>query len=300
VLVTDLSAPGDHVVFRAAYYPYGEKTDGAERLDNASYPFQPKYRFNFKERESPCIYDYGARLYDACTGRFLSADTSTQDGLNRYAYVRNNPLRFNDPTGHASGDWELPEQAATDSIPDKASPKPASTAESGCVPGTLMEKKRKAFGEQTFDYSSESLVKGRTVRLTKPYEPGTEVVLTHPTTANSAIMVYGGDWCYEASTNSVRLLRTPARFYGFGGAAGDPVPEGALIWIYYGVRELKPDVHVTLKFGSIVEEPTPDVHVTIKYGSIVEEPTPDVHPAIKEGPPVQEPKPDVARPDPNR
>jgi RHS repeat-associated protein len=97
VLVTD-TAGG--VAFQAAYYPYGERVDGSERLANASYPFQPKYRFNFKEKESTGLYDYGARLYDPETGRFLSADTLTTDGPNHYQYARNNPLAFTDPTGH--------------------------------------------------------------------------------------------------------------------------------------------------------------------------------------------------------
>jgi len=48
---------------------------------------------------------YGARYYDPALGRFVQADTivpnpaSPQD-LNRYAYVRNNPLRYTDPSGH--------------------------------------------------------------------------------------------------------------------------------------------------------------------------------------------------------
>lgn len=46
-----------------------------------------------------------ARVFDPELGRFISADTvldgpeSTQ-GYDRYAYVRNNPLRYTDPTGH--------------------------------------------------------------------------------------------------------------------------------------------------------------------------------------------------------
>ncbi|MFQ6102534.1 MAG: RHS repeat-associated core domain-containing protein, partial [Anaerolineae bacterium] len=46
-----------------------------------------------------------ARYYDARLGRFISADTvvpgpgNPQD-LNRYAYVRNNPLNYTDPSGH--------------------------------------------------------------------------------------------------------------------------------------------------------------------------------------------------------
>ncbi|MBC7227550.1 MAG: RHS repeat-associated core domain-containing protein, partial [Thermoflexales bacterium] len=51
------------------------------------------------------LYDYRARYYDPALGRFISADTivpnpgNPQD-LNRYAYVRNNPLRYTDPSGH--------------------------------------------------------------------------------------------------------------------------------------------------------------------------------------------------------
>jgi hypothetical protein len=48
---------------------------------------------------------YRARYYDPAIGRFISADTivpnpeNPQD-LNRYAYVRNNPLKYTDPSGH--------------------------------------------------------------------------------------------------------------------------------------------------------------------------------------------------------
>ena len=51
------------------------------------------------------IYDYGARLYSTYTGRFTQADTIVPEpgnpqALNRYSYVNNNPMRYNDPTGH--------------------------------------------------------------------------------------------------------------------------------------------------------------------------------------------------------
>ncbi|CAA6816982.1 MAG: Unknown protein [uncultured Sulfurovum sp.] len=47
-----------------------------------------------------------ARVYDSDIGRFLSADTLIQDphdsqSYNRYSYVRNNPLKYTDPTGHS-------------------------------------------------------------------------------------------------------------------------------------------------------------------------------------------------------
>ena len=51
------------------------------------------------------LYDYRARWYDPALGRFVSADTVVPDpsapqDLNRYAYVRNSPLNYRDPSGH--------------------------------------------------------------------------------------------------------------------------------------------------------------------------------------------------------
>jgi RHS repeat-associated protein len=102
VLVTKAGQP----VYQAAYYPYGESTDGKQRLELAASSYKPKYRFTGKEKESvACLYDYGARVYNPCVGRFLSADTSIEDGLNRYAYVRNNPLVYVDPTGRQAASY---------------------------------------------------------------------------------------------------------------------------------------------------------------------------------------------------
>jgi hypothetical protein len=49
------------------------------------------------------------RVYDPVLGRFLSPDPIVQapydtQGLNRYAYVRNNPMRYTDPSGFC-GNW---------------------------------------------------------------------------------------------------------------------------------------------------------------------------------------------------
>ncbi|HOH66847.1 MAG: RHS repeat-associated core domain-containing protein [Sedimentisphaerales bacterium] len=46
------------------------------------------------------LYYYRARYYDYATGRFLQPDPlGYSGGLNLYAYVRNNPLRWADPYG---------------------------------------------------------------------------------------------------------------------------------------------------------------------------------------------------------
>jgi len=53
---------------------------------------------------------YNARWYDPTLGRFAQADTiiptSTQgtQAWDRYAFVNNNPVRYNDPTGHRVDD----------------------------------------------------------------------------------------------------------------------------------------------------------------------------------------------------
>ena len=66
-------------------------------------------------------YEYSntaARLYDPTIARFLSADTmipnpfDTQD-FNRYSYVKNNPLKYVDPSGHYSlGNNQISDQHA--------------------------------------------------------------------------------------------------------------------------------------------------------------------------------------------
>jgi RHS repeat-associated protein len=52
---------------------------------------------------------YNARWYDPALGRFAQADTIVPagvQGLDRYAYVGNNPINYNDPSGHVHCDEE--------------------------------------------------------------------------------------------------------------------------------------------------------------------------------------------------
>jgi RHS repeat-associated protein len=91
-----MTDPTGSVVRRTTYKPFGE-----DRQDVTT-TFTPKFQFTGKEKEQDGsgFYDYGARIYAPATGRWLSSDPDVKDGLNRYAYVRNNPLRYVDPTGH--------------------------------------------------------------------------------------------------------------------------------------------------------------------------------------------------------
>jgi RHS repeat-associated protein len=58
-----------------------------------------------KRESSFGLYDYNARWYDAALGRFTQADTivpnpASAKAFDRYAYVENNPINANDPSGH--------------------------------------------------------------------------------------------------------------------------------------------------------------------------------------------------------
>jgi len=78
------------------YTPFGETRSGSVPTDK---------KFTGQRLDATGLYYYNARYYDATIGRFISPDTvisnpSSSQAFNRYSYVLNNPLRYNDPTGH--------------------------------------------------------------------------------------------------------------------------------------------------------------------------------------------------------
>ncbi|KKP36690.1 MAG: hypothetical protein UR28_C0039G0001, partial [Candidatus Peregrinibacteria bacterium GW2011_GWF2_33_10] len=87
------------------------------RLNEKSGDYKNKYKFTGKELdEETNLYYYGARYYNSQIGRFISIDPIqvtkerlvNPQGLNLYAYVNNNPLRYIDPTGKSLIDWLCP------------------------------------------------------------------------------------------------------------------------------------------------------------------------------------------------
>ena len=63
-----------------------------------------EYQFTGQKNDGGVgLYYYGARYYDPVAGRFISADPAppapSDPSRGRYAYGRNNPLRFTDPSG---------------------------------------------------------------------------------------------------------------------------------------------------------------------------------------------------------
>ena len=87
------------------YAPYGSTTYQAVRSQTET---PKRYRYTGKERdEESGLYYHGARYYAPWLGRWTSVDPSgLRDGTNVYAYVKNNPTNYSDPTGLLSwGQW---------------------------------------------------------------------------------------------------------------------------------------------------------------------------------------------------
>jgi RHS repeat-associated protein len=102
-----LTAMNQSVLDNMDYLPFGEQTSG----DTAT-----THKFTGKERDSESGLDNFGKRYDASTmGRFMTADAFYKDGhvgapqsWNEYAYTRNNPLKYTDPTGEAAQNLPLP------------------------------------------------------------------------------------------------------------------------------------------------------------------------------------------------
>jgi len=95
-MVTDASGV---IVSELRYSAFGET-----RYQNGTLTTDYLYTGQLQEADIG-LYYYVARWYDPAIGRFIQADSIVPDpgeavGFDRYAYVNNNPIKFNDPSGH--------------------------------------------------------------------------------------------------------------------------------------------------------------------------------------------------------
>jgi RHS repeat-associated protein len=96
-LATDSAGGVGNPVRDQGYYAYGRYRRGGT--------LPTDHKFTGQKLDGSGLYYYGARYYDPQIGLFLSADTLVPDpgvvfDYNRYMYVRGNPMRLVDPTGH--------------------------------------------------------------------------------------------------------------------------------------------------------------------------------------------------------
>ncbi|QQS58743.1 RHS repeat-associated core domain-containing protein [Candidatus Peregrinibacteria bacterium] len=80
------------------YYPFGDS-----RIEEGEYENDYTYTGKERDEDTDLLY-YEARYYNSNIARFLSLDPWAGDltdpqSLNKYAYVRNNPLKYVDPFG---------------------------------------------------------------------------------------------------------------------------------------------------------------------------------------------------------
>ncbi len=134
------SADGEPVSVYATS-PWGERTSDSHGFDVADREFTGQVR-----DEAVGLLYYQARYYDPLLGQFMEADYGESRepyipggifdprGLNRHAYVFNNPVRYTDPSGHDPSFWALVGRGGWNSfLPiqrffDKATAKPVARA----------------------------------------------------------------------------------------------------------------------------------------------------------------------------
>jgi RHS repeat-associated protein len=102
-----------HLVESDAYDAWGRPRNAATGADNptcppSAPPFSNRGYTGQEHMPDVCLVNMNARIYDPTLGKFLSPDDVVPDAYNgqsynRYTYVDDNPLSYDNPTGHVPG-----------------------------------------------------------------------------------------------------------------------------------------------------------------------------------------------------
>jgi len=100
-----ITFPTGSLLQRIEYSPFGQE----KYVLNPNLKTDPSFTGQKYDLETG-LYYYKSRYYNPKLGRFIQADTiipsaTDYQSYNRYAYVRNNPLKYVDPSGHSFGSW---------------------------------------------------------------------------------------------------------------------------------------------------------------------------------------------------
>ncbi len=103
--IDTITSESGEVLQRMVYKPFGERIigDWINQVDNAMSITKRGFTGHEHIPEFDLIHMNG-RVYDPIIGRFLSADPYIQapydtQSYNRYSYVKNNPMKYTDPSG---------------------------------------------------------------------------------------------------------------------------------------------------------------------------------------------------------
>jgi RHS repeat-associated protein len=138
--VDGFTSAGGELLTRASYQPFGAHRSGNwlgssptaaewQQIQRTT----PRGYTGHEHLNNLGVIHMNGRVYDPVLGRFLSPDPIVQSphdtqGFNRYAYVRNNPLRYTDPSGFCV----------------EAAPTASGSKSSGCLEEITVEAMRQA------------------------------------------------------------------------------------------------------------------------------------------------------------
>ena len=93
------------VLSEQRYTPFGQVRAGTGSITQTDFGYTGQR--NYADSGGFGLMDYNARFYDPTTFRFTQPDSiipnpANSQSLNRYSYGYNNPVKYNDPSGHTS------------------------------------------------------------------------------------------------------------------------------------------------------------------------------------------------------
>jgi len=109
-VVATINATGDPAsLVEQRYLPFGQARKDVGTITQTDLAFTGQRNMDAQGNGFTLgLLDYHARFFDPALGRWTQPDTVIPDGnpqsLNRYTYVGNSPINFNDPTGHKACD----------------------------------------------------------------------------------------------------------------------------------------------------------------------------------------------------